>query len=120
MYLTGMRKCRKSEKSSNKEKGSGMKNIAILLLALVLIVQPAAAQMQQEDFKPEDMTTFIIQVPHGVEGNGLAVGGSTLSAYVFFESYYDGNMNVTMELDLPEGFVLHGYSCPFIFASDRV
>lgn len=84
-----------------------MKNIAILLLALVLIVQPAAAQIQQEDFKPEDMTTFIIQVPHGVEGNGLAVGGSTLSTYVFFESYYDGNMNVTMELDLPEGFVLH-------------
>ncbi|MCO5383928.1 MAG: MptD family putative ECF transporter S component [Methanosarcina barkeri] len=107
MYLTGTRKCRKSEKSSNKEKGSGMKNIAILLLALVLIVQPAAAQIQQEDFKPEDMTTFIIQVPHGVEENGLAVRGSTLSAYVFFESYYDGNMNVTMELDLPEGFVLH-------------
>jgi hypothetical protein len=91
-----------------------MKNIAFLLL-LVLIVQPAAAQMQQEGFEPEDMTTFVIQVPHGVEGNGLAVGGSTLSAYLFFESYYDGNMNVTMELDLPEGLVLRdtpAYSFP--------
>lgn len=84
-----------------------MKNIGFLLLVLVLIVQPVAAQVQQEDFKPEDMTTFMIQVPHGVEGNGLAVGNSTLSAYLFFESYYDGNMNVTMELDLPKGFVLH-------------
>ena len=84
-----------------------MKNIAFLLLALMLIVQPTAAQIQQEDFKPEDMTTFIIQVPHGVEGNGLAVGNSTLSAYLLFESYYDGDMNVTMELDLPKGFVLH-------------
>jgi len=83
-----------------------MKNIAFFLLVLVLIIQPAAAQMQQEDFKPEDMTTFIIQVPHGVEGSGLAVEGSTLSAYLFFESYYNRNMNVTMELDLPEGFVL--------------
>ncbi len=84
-----------------------MKNIAILLLALLLIVQPAAALIPEEDFKPEDMTTFIIQVPHGVEGNGLAVGDSTLSAYLFFESYYDGSMNVTVELGLPEGFVLH-------------
>ncbi|HEY3360410.1 MAG TPA: hypothetical protein VGK06_00915 [Methanosarcina sp.] len=89
-----------------------MKNIdffllALIFLALVLIVQPTTAQFQQEDFKPEDMTTFIIQVPHGVEGNGLAVGNSTLSAYLFFESYYDGDMNVTMELDLPKGFVLH-------------
>lgn len=84
-----------------------MKNIGFLLLVLVLIVQPVAAQAQQEDFKPEDMTTFIIQVPHGVEGNGLAVGNSTLSAYLFFESYYEGNVNVTMELDLPKGFVLH-------------
>jgi len=84
-----------------------MKNIGFLLLILVLIIQPVAAQVQQEDFKPEDMTTFIIQVPHGVEGNGLAVGNSTLSAYLFFESYYDGNMNVTVELDLPKGFVLH-------------
>lgn len=83
-----------------------MKKIAFLFLVLVLAVQPAAAQMQQEDFKPEDMTTFVIQVPHGVEGNGLAVGGSNLSAYLFFESYYNGNMNVTMKLDLPEGFVL--------------
>ena len=112
MSLTGMRKCRKSGKSSNKKKGSGMKNLAflpfaLLFLAFVLIVQPVTAQVQQEDFKPEDMTTFIIQVPHGVEGNGLAVGGSTLSAYLFFESYYDGNMNVTMEFGLPEGFVLH-------------
>lgn len=84
-----------------------MKKIGFLLLVLVLIIQPVAAQVQQEDFKPEDMTTFTIQVPHGVEGNGLAVGNSTLSAYLFFESYYDGNMNVTVELDLPKGFVLH-------------
>ncbi len=84
-----------------------MKKIGFLLLVLVLIIQPVAAQVQQEDFKPEDMTTFTIQVPHGVEGNGLAVGNSTLSAYLFFESYYDGNMNVTVELELPEGFVLN-------------
>ncbi|AKB82290.1 hypothetical protein MSBR3_1712 [Methanosarcina barkeri 3] len=84
-----------------------MKNRGFLLLILVLILQPVAAQAQQEDFKPEDMTTFIIQVPHGVEGNGLAVGNSTLSAYLFFESYYDGDMNVTVEFDLPKGFVLH-------------
>lgn len=84
-----------------------MKKIGFLLLVLVLIIQPVAAQVQQEDFKPEDMTTFTIQVPHGVEGNGLAVGNSTLSAYLFFESYYDGNMNVTVELDLPKGFVLN-------------
>lgn len=88
------------------KKGSPMKNIAFLLLIFVLIVQPASAQIQQEDFKPEDMTTFVIQAPHGVEGNGLAVGGSTLSTYLFFESYYEGNMNVTMELDLPEGLEL--------------
>jgi hypothetical protein len=84
-----------------------MKNRGFLLLILVLILQPVTAQAQQEDFKPEDMTTFIIQVPHGVEGNGLAVGNSTLSTYLFFESYYDGDMNVTVELDLPKGFVLH-------------
>ncbi len=83
-----------------------MKNIAFLFLAFVLIIQPGAAQIQEEDFKPEEMTTFAIQVPHGIEGNGLAVGDSTLSAYLFFESYYDGDMNVTMELDLPDGFVL--------------
>lgn len=87
-----------------------MKNIAFLLLVLVLVIQPAAAQMQKEEFKPEDMTTFMIQVPHGVKGSGLAVGGSNLSAYLFFESYFDGNMNVTMELDLPEGFVLRDTS----------
>jgi hypothetical protein len=105
MSLTGIRKCRKFEKSSNKEKGSGMKNIIFFFLVLVLVIHPAAAQMQEE-FKPEDMTAFTIQVPYGVKGDGLAVGGSNLSAYLFFESYYDGNVNVTMELDLPEGFVL--------------
>ncbi|AKB19355.1 hypothetical protein [Methanosarcina sp. WWM596] len=82
-----------------------MKNIIFFFLVLGLAIQPAAAQVQEE-FKPEDMTTFLIQVPHGVEGNGLAAGGSNLSAYVFFESYYDGNMNVTLGLDFPEGFVL--------------
>lgn len=82
-----------------------MKNIAILLLVLVLALQPAATRAQ-EDFEPEEMTTFILQAPHGVEGSGLTVGGSNLSAYVFFESYYNGNMNVTLKLDLPEGFVL--------------
>jgi hypothetical protein len=104
-FLTGIRKCRKSGKSSNKEKGRGMKNIVFFFLVLVLAVQPAAAQVQ-EGFEPEEMTAFMLQVPHGVEGSGFAVGGSNLSAYVFFESYYNGNMNVTMELDLPEGFVL--------------
>lgn len=83
-----------------------MKKIAFFLLVLALVIQPATAQVQEGDFKPEDMTTFVVQVPHGVEGNGLAVEGSNLSAYLFFESYYDGIMNVTMELDLPEGFVL--------------
>ena len=82
-----------------------MKNIVFFFLVLGLAIHPAAAQMQEE-FRPEDMTTFLIQVPHGVEGSGLAVGGSNLSAYLFFESYYDENMNVTLELDLPEGFVL--------------
>ncbi|MDY9927729.1 hypothetical protein [Methanosarcina sp.] len=82
-----------------------MKNIVFFFLVLVLAIQPAAAQVQEE-FEPEDMTTFTVQVPHGVEESGLAVGGSNLSAYVFFESYYYGNMNVTMELDLPEGFIL--------------
>lgn len=104
MFLNGIRKCRKSERSSNK-KGCGMKNITILLLVLVFALQPAATRAQ-EDFEPEEMTTFILQAPHGVEESGLAVGGSNLSAYVFFESYYNGNMNVTVELDLPEGFVL--------------
>ncbi len=83
-----------------------MKNIVFFLLVLGLAIQPAAALVQTEDFEPEDMTTFLIQVPHGVEGSGLAVGGSNLSAYIFFESYYEGNMNVTVELDFPEGFVL--------------
>lgn len=82
-----------------------MKNIAFLLLVLVFVLQPAAARVQ-EDFEPEEMTAFILQAPHGVEGSGLAAGGSNLSAYVFFESYYQGNMNVTLDLDLPEGFVL--------------
>ncbi len=82
-----------------------MKNTVILLLVLVLSLQPAAARAQ-EDFEPEEMTAFIIQAPHGVEGSGLAVGGSNLSAYVFFESYYNGNMNITMKIDVPEGFVL--------------
>ncbi|AKB79833.1 hypothetical protein MSHOH_3350 [Methanosarcina horonobensis HB-1 = JCM 15518] len=77
---------------------------AFLLLLLVLALQPGAARAQ-EDFEPEEMTAFMLQVPHGVEGSGLAVGGSNLSAYVFFESYYNGNMNVTLELDLPEGFI---------------
>lgn len=82
-----------------------MKNIAFILLVLMLVLQPATARAQ-EDFEPEEMTSFMIQVPHGVDGSGLAVGGSNLSAYVFFESYYSGDMNVTLELDLPEGFVL--------------
>ncbi|WP_440945669.1 hypothetical protein ACSAZL_16395 [Methanosarcina sp. T3] len=82
-----------------------MKNPVFFFLILMLAIQPAAAQMREE-FKPEDMTTFMIQVPYGVEGNSLAVGGSNLSAYIFFESYYDGNMNVTTELELPEGFML--------------
>ncbi|MFA7036545.1 MAG: hypothetical protein WC183_09535, partial [Methanosarcina sp.] len=82
-----------------------MKNIAFILLVLMLVLQPATARAQ-EDFEPEEMTSFMIQVPHGVDGSGLAVGGSNLSAYIFFESYYSGDMNVTLELDLPEGFVL--------------
>ena len=104
MFLTGIRKCRKSEKSSNK-KGCGMKNIAYLLPVMLLVFQPTIA-LAQEEFELEEMTAFMLQVPHGVEGKGLAVGGSNLSAYVFFESYYNGNMNVTLEIDLPEGFVL--------------
>lgn len=104
MFLTGIRKCRKSEKSSNK-KGCGMKKIAYLLPVMLLVFQPTIA-LAQEEFELEEMTAFMLQVPHGVEGKGLAVGGSNLSAYVFFESYYNGNMNVTLEIDLPEGFVL--------------
>jgi len=104
MFLTGIRKCRKSEKSSNK-KGCGMKNIAYLLPVMLLVFQPTIA-LAQEEFELEEMTAFMLQVPHGVEGNGLAVGGSNLSAHVFFESYYNGNMNVTLVIDLPEGFVL--------------
>ncbi|MDI9394895.1 MAG: hypothetical protein QM426_05520 [Euryarchaeota archaeon] len=86
-----------------------MKNIALLFLVLVLALEPAAAQAQ-EDFEPEEMTAFIIQAPHGVVENGLAAGDSNLSAYVFFETYHNGNMNVTMEIDVPEGFVLQDTS----------
>ncbi len=82
-----------------------MKNIAYLLPVMLLVFQPTIA-LAQEEFELEEMTAFMLQVPHGVEGNGLAVGGSNLSAHVFFESYYNGNMNVTLEIDLPEGFVL--------------
>lgn len=49
-----------------------MKNIAILLLALLLIVQPAAALIPEEDFKPEDMTTLIIRSLRQVEGSHSA------------------------------------------------
>ena len=85
-----------------------MKNIAYLLPVMLLVFQPTIA-LAQEEFELEEMTAFMLQVPHGVEGKGLAVGGSNLSAYVFFESYYNGNMNVTLEIDLPEGFVLSSH-----------
>lgn len=86
-----------------------MKKIAFLLLVLVLALQPGGS-LAQEGFEPEEMTSFIVQAPHGVEGSGLTVGGSNISAYVFFESYYNGNMNVTLELDLPEGLMLRDTS----------
>ena len=36
----------------------------------MLVLQPATARAQ-EDFEPEEMTSFMIQVPHGVDGMGL-------------------------------------------------
>jgi energy-coupling factor transport system ATP-binding protein len=89
---------------------------AFLFLLLAFALQPAAAQAQ-ENFEPEEMTSFIIQVPHGVEGNGLAVGGSNLSTYIFFESYYNENMDVTLKLDLPKVFGEYaGSKNPYSFA----
>ena len=56
----------------------------------------------------EDMVTFLVQVPYGIEDGGLAVQGNNLSAYVFMESFLHGEMDVVIRLDFPDGFQIRG------------
>ena len=51
-----------------------MKNIAYLLPVMLLVFQPTIA-LAQEEFELEEMTAFMLQVPHGVEGKECCRAG---------------------------------------------